>query len=82
MEDKGVTMYRRDMRKAIRMVEQGQDPPGIVQEPGKVIATYAGDTVLKVPPAPTEGEDQKVVLKAGRDLAKRHLKNPPHLQVG
>ena len=82
VEDKGVTMYRRDMRKAIRMVEQGQDPPGIVQEPGKVIATYAGDTVLKVPPAPTEGEDQKVVLKAGRDLAKRHLKNPPHLQVG
>ena len=79
VEDRGVTLYRREMRKAIRMVAQGQDPPGILQYPGKTIPTYGGDTVLQIPAAPTEEEDRKLVLEAGQDVAKRHLKNPPHL---
>ena len=80
VEDRGVTLYRREMRKAIRLVEQGQDPPWVLREPGKTITTYGGDTVLRVPSAPTPEEDRKLVLKAGLDLIKRHVKKPPHLK--
>ena len=80
VEDRGVTLYRREMRKAIRLVERGQDPPGILREPGKIIPTYGGDTVLRVPPAPTEEEDRDLILKVGREMAQRYVKSPPHLQ--
>ena len=50
VEDRGVTLMRREMRKAVRLVEDGQDPPGILQRPGKTVPTYGGDTILRVPP--------------------------------
>ena len=80
VEDRGVTMMRRELRKSIRLAQRGEDLPGILQVPGKVIPTYGGDTLLKVPPAPNEEADRKLVLEAGRDMAKRYLKNPPHLK--
>ena len=81
VEDRGVTLMRREMRKAVRLVEGGQDPPGILQHPGKTVPTYGGDTILRVPPAPTEEEDRKLVLRRGREMAKRYLKSPPHLKA-
>ena len=79
VEDRGVTMYRREIRKAIRSVEHGQDPPGVSREPGKILPTYGGDTVLRVPSASTEEEDRTLVLKVGREMAERYVENPPHL---
>ena len=79
VEDRGVTMMRREMRKGIGLVERGQDPPGISRDPDKIIPTYGGDTVLRVPPAPTEEEDRKLVLRLGLEMAKRYVENPPHL---
>ena len=79
VEDRGVTLYRREMRKAIRSVERGQNPPWVLREPGKIIPTYGGDTVLRVPPASTEEEDRNLVLKAGREMAERYVKSPPNL---
>ena len=38
--DRGVTLYRREMRKAIQMVERGEDPPWVLREPVKTIPTY------------------------------------------
>ena len=80
VEDRGVTLYRRELRKAIRSVERGEAPPGILQRRGQIIPTRGGDTILKVPPAPTAEEDRDLVLRVGRDVAKRHLKSPPHLR--
>ena len=80
ISDRGVTLYRREMRKAVRMVERGEDPPWILREPGKTVPTHAGDTMLKVPPASTEEEDRKLVMKVGHEMAKRYLKDPPHLK--
>ena len=77
--DRGVTMMRREMRKAIGLVERGQDPPGLIREHGKTIPTYGGDTVLRMSPAHTAEEDRKLVLKLGRDMARRYLKVPPNL---
>ena len=80
MEDRGVTLYRREMRKAIRGIGRGEDPPGLLRWTGKPIPTYGGDTILNTPPAPTEEEDKELLLKLGRDMAKRYLKSPPNLQ--
>ena len=77
--DRGVTMMRTGLRRAIRMVERGQEPPGISHRRGKITPTYGGDTIIKVPSAATEEEDRKLALGLGRDLAKRHLEAPPHL---
>ena len=80
IEDRGVTLYRREMRKAVQLVERGQDPPWVLPEPGKIIPTYGGDTMLQVPSAPTVEEDRKLILKVGREIAKRYLKDPPHMK--
>ena len=75
--DRGVTMMRKGMRRAIRAVEQGREPEE-GQKPQGVIPTYGGDTVLNVPPAATEEEDIKLLRRLGRDLAHRYMKNPPN----
>ena len=80
MEDRGVTLYRTEMRKAIRGIERGEDPPGLLRWTGKPIPTYGGDTIINTPPAPTEEEDKELLLKLGRDMAKRYLKSPPNLK--
>ena len=79
--DLGVTLDRREMRKAIRGVENGEDPPGILRWPGKTIPTYGWDTIMLMPPAPTEEEDSKLIMRRARAMAKRYLKDPPHLKV-
>ena len=80
VSDRGVILYRKEMRKAIRGVEGGEDPPGILRWTGKTIPTYGGDTIMRMPPAPTEEEDSKLITRRARAMAKRYLKAPPHLQ--
>ena len=81
VEDRGVTMMRKGMRRAIKAVQNGEDPPGVLREPGGAIATYGGDTCLNVPPAATEEEDKKMMRKLGRDLANRYIKHPPNQKI-
>ena len=78
VSDKGVTMMRKMMRRDIRAVQQGEDPVGVVRETGKIVPTHGGDTVLRIPSAPSEEEDKKVMHKAARDMVYRYLKSPPH----
>ena len=82
--DRGITMFRKQVREDIRAVQKGQDPEGLYPkeaQEGKVIPTYSGDTVLRIPPAPTPEEDKKLLRETGRMLAERYLKNPPNLTV-
>ena len=78
VEDRGVTMMRKMMRRSVRAVQQGEDPLGVQLALGKTVPTYGGDTVLRMPPAPTEEEDMKMMRKAARDLVHRYLKKPPN----
>ena len=78
VEDRGVTMMRKGMRRAIKAVQQGEDPVGLLREPGGMIPTYGGDTALNIPPAATEEQDKKLMRKVGRDLAHRYIKSPPN----
>ena len=47
--DKGVMIYRRGIRKLIKELEQGQDPPQPQKVKGQVIRTNGQDTILKAP---------------------------------
>ena len=47
--DKGVMIYRRRIRKLIKELEQGQDPPQPQKVKGQVIRTNGQDTILKAP---------------------------------
>jgi nitrite reductase/ring-hydroxylating ferredoxin subunit len=50
--DKGVAMFRRDLRKGIAAVERGEDPKGIVRGINSKIPTYANESVLYSPHKP------------------------------
>ena len=78
VEDRGVTMMRKGIRRAIKAVQEGEDPPGLLQVRGGTIPTYGGDSCLNIPPAATEEEDKKMMRQLGRDVANRHIKTPPH----
>jgi phenylpropionate dioxygenase-like ring-hydroxylating dioxygenase large terminal subunit len=77
--DRGISMFRRQMRRGIRAVRDGNDPAGVCREAGAVIPTYCNNTVTHMPPAATEAMDKKMMRDAGLRLAKNYLNAPPLL---
>src|SRR5438093_13195447 len=73
--DRGVIMLRKELRRRVRMVQQGQDPPELEVLRGKVVSTCGGDTLLRVPQAPTPEEDKKLLQQVARDLGRRYLQS-------
>ena len=70
--DRGVIMFRNMVRRELRAAKAGQDlkwPSG----GGDVIRTYANDTVVRIPPAPTPEEDKKLLSETGLRLAKEYM---------
>jgi phenylpropionate dioxygenase-like ring-hydroxylating dioxygenase large terminal subunit len=67
--DRGVIMFRKLLRAGIRAVKSGKDPRGVVRTKGDPIATYAQDTVLRVPPEATPEADRKLLQEIGRKVA-------------
>jgi hypothetical protein len=47
--DKGVMIYRRRIRKLIKDLEEGKEPPQPQKIKGQVVRTNGQDTVLKAP---------------------------------
>jgi nitrite reductase/ring-hydroxylating ferredoxin subunit len=75
--DRGVTMFRNQVRRGIRAVKAGTDPAGIFRDGGTVIPTYCNDTIVRVPPAKTSELDKQLLRETGRRLAKGYLEEPP-----
>ncbi|MSQ51418.1 MAG: aromatic ring-hydroxylating dioxygenase subunit alpha [Betaproteobacteria bacterium] len=75
--DAGVIRFRRMIRSGIQAVQKGEDAPGITHEEGRIIPTYCNNTVIRVPPAPTQEEDRELLLRTGRRLAESYLKTSP-----
>jgi phenylpropionate dioxygenase-like ring-hydroxylating dioxygenase large terminal subunit len=75
--DRGVTMFRQQIRRGIRAVQGGRDPAGLCREAGSCISTYCNDTVVHVPPALTPEDDQQLMRTTGRSLAESYLQQPP-----
>ena len=79
VEDRGVTMMRKGLRRRVRMVKQGQDPQELAAMSGRTVNTYGGDTLLRVDQAATPDEDKKLLRKVGVDMAKRYVQEPPNV---
>ena len=77
-EDRGVTMLRKGLRRRVRMVKQGQDPPELAPMSERTISTYGGDTLLRVDQAPTPEEDKKLLRRVGVEMARRYVQSPPN----
>jgi hypothetical protein len=75
--DRGVTMFRKQIRTGIRAVRAGHDPAGLCREEGQVIPTFCNDTIVRVTPAASETTDKQLMRDTGRRLAERYLKEPP-----
>ena len=78
VEDRGITMYRKGLRRRVRMLKNGETPPEVKEMAGKMINTYGGDTLLKVPEAETRDEDKKLLKQVGIDMAERYLRELPN----
>ena len=78
VSDRGVTMMRKGVKRGIRAVQQGQDPPQLKHLSGKMVITYGGDTLLRVDRAGTPEEDKELIRGMGLELAKRYFESPPN----
>jgi nitrite reductase/ring-hydroxylating ferredoxin subunit len=77
--DRGVSMFRNEIRHGMRAVRSGQDPVGLCRDAGTVVPTYCNDTIIPMPPVPDLATDRRLIREAGRRLADDYLKTPPLL---
>jgi hypothetical protein len=75
--DRGVAMFRNQIRRGIRAVQAGDDPAGLYRDAGAVIPTFCNDTIVRVPAAVDPVADRQLMRETGRRLAERYLKDPP-----
>ena len=75
--DRGVSMFRNQVRRGIRTVRAGDEPAGVCRDADAVIPTYCNDTVVRVPLAETPAMDQQLMRETGRRLAESYLGDPP-----
>jgi hypothetical protein len=79
--DRGVSMFRNQIRRGIRAVQAGDGPTGPLRNPGRTISTYCNDTVVRILPAENSALDKQLLRDTGRQLAETYLTDPP-LMVG
>jgi hypothetical protein len=77
--DRGVSMFRNQIRQGMRAVRSGQDPAGLCQTDGKVVPTYCNDTIVHVRAAADLAMDRQLMRETGRRLAEGYIKDPPLL---
>ena len=75
--DRGVSMFRNQIRRGIRAVQAGDGRAGLCRNAGAVTPTYCNDTVVRVPPAENSAQDKQLMRETGRRLAQTYLKDPP-----
>jgi len=75
--DRGITMFRNQVRRGIRAVRDGHDPEGLCRDPDRITATYCNNTVIRTPAAETEAADKKMMREMGMRLAQSYLREPP-----
>jgi hypothetical protein len=75
--DRGITMFRNQIRRGIREAKSGGDPVGVFRDCDMVIPTYCNDTVVRDPLANTPELDKKLLRQTGRRLAQSYLEAPP-----
>jgi phenylpropionate dioxygenase-like ring-hydroxylating dioxygenase large terminal subunit len=74
--DRGVSMFRNQIRRGIRAVKAGDSVAGPCRDPGRTIPTYCNDTVVRVSQAESPALDKQLLRDTGRQLAETYLKDP------
>lgn len=69
--DKGVALLRRRLRRAIRDLKAGKQPPQPSDFGRTPIHSYAGDTVVRAPRS--NSDDQKLILEVSRKVAEIYV---------
>jgi len=77
--DRGISLFRQQIRRGIRAVRAGRDAAGLCRDAGAVIPTYCNDTIVHVPPAATPAADKTRMRQTGWVLAQAYLTKPPLL---
>jgi hypothetical protein len=78
--DRGISMFRNQLKKGLKAVKDGEDPVGLFREGhNAVVPTYCNNTVVRIPPAKTEEADKKLMRETGRRLARGYIEAPPLL---
>jgi len=80
--DRGISMFRNQVRRGIRAVRGGKTPAGLVRDQGVVTGTYCNNTVVHLPAPADTASDKKMMREAGMRLAKDYLAHPPLLNGG
>ena len=75
--DRGVSLFRNQLRRGTRAVQAGQDPVGLNRDAGVVQPTYCNDTVVHGPLAENDALDRLLLRTTGRELAESYLAAPP-----
>src|SRR5271165_6889244 len=75
--DRGITLFRNQIRKGIKTVKAGGEPDALFRDGVAVIPTYCNDTVVRVTPAATPELDKKLMRDTGRRLALGYIEAPP-----
>jgi hypothetical protein len=75
--DRGVSMFRNQVRRGVRAVRAGKAPAGLGRELCAVIATYCNNTVERMPALPEQAADKKQMREMGQRLARSYLAEPP-----
>jgi hypothetical protein len=69
--DQGVSLLRSMHRANIRNLAKGTEPPQWSKAGSRHVATYAGDTVLRIPPS--NADDRKLVLDTSKRVAEAYV---------
>jgi len=75
--DRGVSMFRNQIRRGIRAVQAHHDPAGLCRDTRAAIPTYCNDTVVRVPAAKSSTMDREMMRATGRRLAEAYFRDPP-----
>jgi nitrite reductase/ring-hydroxylating ferredoxin subunit len=70
--DRGVLLFRNQLRQNIRAVQRGGDPKGVTLRPTGPIPTYCFDAVVPIPAADTAAGEQAILDDVERKVATRH----------
>ena len=75
--DRGVTLFRRYVRRGIEAVAQGRDPQGFYLTQSEVPPTVASDRVVPVTVLPGDPTNRETLLAYAEQVAREYVNEPP-----
>jgi phenylpropionate dioxygenase-like ring-hydroxylating dioxygenase large terminal subunit len=84
VNDRGIVLFRRFVRRGIEAVRNGQDPVGFYMRDEDVPPTFANDRIVPAATVGGDPDDPAVLRTFAEQLAGEYLRSPPmqHLAVG